>query len=285
MYAGGRWVLAAAFVVTCIGAKDASAEKTTVTVTNETPFVLDVIYKAVGCAKIVYDGVQIYTVEVCERIEDVHPNESVSYEFGGGTSGRKVWAEIASATCAGPYCDDEPQMMVSTEEEWVDNWNEIYIDSSGVGHHAMIRDGFAEYSYTLGDNYANSCAVSGFGILHDADVTWTKLIIQGENLDFYGKQFVADCGVQIDQPGALFVSLGECETRVENRLISDSGLALQQAIGILANNCTAKNRNKKHGHIVSCISRELNDLVKENVITAQEKGALHNCAARAREGF
>jgi hypothetical protein len=36
---------------------------------------------------------------------------------------------------------------------------------------------------------------------------------------------------------------------------------------------------------VNCIAHELNTLVKDNVITGKEKGALQACAARARQGF
>ncbi len=276
-------VMLAVFLIVAFFSLNAFAARTTVTVTNDTPYPLDVIYKAVGCAGIKYDGVQIYTVEVCKVIENVLPGATVSYEFGGGTSGRKVWAEIVSATCAGPTCTDSPQMMISTGQNWIDNWNSIYINSEGVGHHAMIRDGFAEYSYTLGDNYSNSCAVKGFGILHDAHVTWTQLKIQGENLDFYGIQFVADCGVVIDQPGAVFVSLGECQTLVRNRPIDSNGTLLQQAVGVKADNCTANAKN--HGQVVSCITHELKTLVNDDLITEKEKGALTACAAQARQGY
>lgn len=280
----GRNIIAAApavFMIAALFSDCSFAARTTVSVTNDTPYPLDVIYKAVGCAQIKYDGVQVYTPEVCHVIENVQTGQTVSYEFGGGTSGRKVWAEIVSATCAGPTCSDAPQMMISTDQEWIDNWNDIYLTSAGVGHHAMIRDGFAEYYYSLGDNYANSCAVKGFGIVDDAHVTWTKLEIQGQNLDFYGKQFVADCGLELQQPGAVFVSLGECRTKVLNRVIDDPNLPfLQQVVGALADDCGANTKN--HGQFVGCISRGLNDLVNDKTITGKEKGAIAACAAQIR---
>jgi len=281
----GRNLLAAvpaAFLIAAFFADCSFAARTTVTVTNETPYPLDVIYKAVGCAKFHSDGVGIYTPEVCHVIENVQPHQTVSYEFGGGTSGRKVWAEIVSATCAGLTCTDSPQMMISTDQASIDNWNGRYIASDGVGHHAMIRDGFAEGQYWLGDNYSNSCAVKGFGIRDDAHVKWTKLEIQGVYVDsHYRNQFVADCGLELQQPGAVYVSLGECETKILNRVIDDPNLPfLQQFVGALADDCSADAKN--HGQFVSCISRSLNDLVKDKMITGKEKGAIMACAAQNR---
>lgn len=207
--------VAAVFLIAATSSDCLFAVSTTVRVTNETPYPLNVIYKAVGCVKFHTDGLGIYTPEVCHVINNVQTGQTVSYEFGGGTSGRKAWAEIASATCAGPTCTDTPQMMISTDQGAIDNWNGRYIASDGVGHSAMIRDGFAEGQYWLGDNYSNSCAVKGFGIRDDAHVTWTKLEIQKVYVDdHYRYQFVADCGLELQQPGAVYVSVGECDTKI-----------------------------------------------------------------------
>jgi hypothetical protein len=72
---------------------------------------------------------------------------------------------------------------------------------------------------------------------------------------------------------------------VRNRAIDESNLSLQQAVGTLANKCAARHGNRATGQVVSCIAQDLNNLVKDGVISGREKGALQSCAARARGKF
>jgi len=64
--------------------------------------------------------------------------------------------------------------------------------------------------YDLTDRNSNSCAVKGFGILHDAHVTWTKLEVQLVDLkppevDPEQNLFIADCGAMVTAPEAAAV--------------------------------------------------------------------------------
>ncbi len=253
---------------------NAFAARTTVTVTNDTPYPLRAVYKAVGCLQILsgsVDGNEVddtgyhihnQTPEVCDY-KYVAPGDTVSYEFGGGTSGRKVWAEIYSAT---------PEMFnsSSSDQEGIDVWN-VY-----VGNSAIIKDSWS-WEDDLYDNGSNSCAVKGFGILHDAHVTWTKIAVHEYYVGTGQLLFRADCGGVVSQPEAKFVSVGECETLVSNRAIDLQ--TLQQVVGVLADDCTANAKN--HGQVISCITRELNTLVKDNVISGEERGAIRACALQA----
>ena len=261
---------------------DVFAAKTTVSVTNDTPYKLRAVYKAVGCVdflygsvdgNIAYDGVNRpitivnRTSEVCDW-KYVDPGDTVSYEFGGGTSGRKVWAEIDSAT---------PEMLILSGQQdsmFEAAWNTAYVGSS-----AIVKDSWSN-PYDLYDDKSNSCAVKGFGILHDADVTWTKIEVHehcegnppcGEPL------FKANCGAVVSQPEAEFVSVGACETTVRNRAVDLDLTFLQQVVGGLADDCAANAKN--HGQMVSCITNDLNILVQARVITGAEKGAITACAA------
>lgn len=187
-------VLAVFVIVVCCSVK-AFAARTTVTVTNNTPYPLRAIYKAVGCVHIYHSG-NGQTGEVC-TVKDVAPlGGVVSYEFGGGTSGRKVWAEIVSGTEAFPP-PAPPEMMISTDDQGaINHWNSEY-----AGRSAIIGPGYTN-SYDLTDRNSNSCAVKGFGILHDAHVTWNKLEVQKVALvppevDPAITLFIADCGVTV----------------------------------------------------------------------------------------
>jgi len=176
------------FLAATLLSTNAFAKKTTVTTTNNTLYNLRAVYSAVGCFKIYHSDIN-QKDEVCS-VKDLPPGATVSYEFGGGTSGRKVWAEIVSAT---------PEMMISPEQEAVDHWSNKY-----VGHSVIIPNGYT-YWYDLTDHNSNSCAVKGFGIHDDAHLTWTKLEV--ELVDFpypeydpEEKLFVADCGAVVSAP-------------------------------------------------------------------------------------
>jgi hypothetical protein len=260
---------------------NAVAAKTTVSVTNDTPYALRAVYKAVGCvdflmgsadSNIAYDGVHDpitinnRTPEVCDY-KYVAPGDTVSYEFGGGTSGRKVWAEVYSAT---------DEMLIPSGQEDKDNMFRAAWDSAYVGNSAIVKESFG-FTYDLYDDKSNSCAVKGFGILHDAHVTWTKIEVHED--DQYGGRplFNADCGTVVSQPEAKFVSVGACETTVRNRAVDSDLTFLQQVVGGLADDCAANAKN--HGQMVSCITNDLNILVQARVITGAEKGAITACAA------
>jgi len=181
------------FLAATLLSTNAFAKKTTVTTTNDTPYQLRAVYSAVGCVKIYHSDIN-QKDEVC-TVKDLPPGATVSYEFGGGTSGRKVWAEIVSAT---------PAMMISPEQDAIDHWNSKY-----VGHSVIIPNGYTNW-YDLTDHNSNSCAVKGFGIIDDAHVTWTKLEV--ELMDFLPPEydpeqilFVADCGAMVSAPEPLQV--------------------------------------------------------------------------------
>ncbi len=177
-----------------LSSTNALAAKTTVTTTNNTPYPLRAVYSAVGCVKIYHSDIN-QKDEVC-TVKDLAPGATVSYEFGGGTSGRKVWAEIVSGT---------PAMMISTDNpDAVSHWQDKY-----VGHSVIIPPGYTNW-YDLTDRNSNSCAVKGFGILHDAHVTWNKLEVQLVDLkppevDPEQKLFIADCGAVVSVPEAAHV--------------------------------------------------------------------------------
>ncbi len=134
-------------------------------------------------------------------------------------------------------------------------------------------------TYDVYDNGSNSCAVKGFGILHDAAVTWTKIEVREACYDdCRGHLFRVDCGSLVSQPQAEFVSIGECESKVRNRIVDSNLTFLQQVVGVLADDCTASMKN--HGQVVSCIAQGLNALVMTKVITGAEKGAIITCAAQ-----
>jgi hypothetical protein len=181
------------FLTVTLFATNAFAAKTTVTTTNNTPYPLRAVYSAVGCVKIYHSDIN-QKDEVC-TVKDLAPGATVSYEFGGGTSGRKVWAEIVSGT---------PEMMISADQDAIDHWNSKY-----VGHSVIIPPGYTNW-YDLTDRNSNSCAVKGFGILHDAHVTWNKLEVQLVDLkppevDPEQKLFIADCGAVVSEPEAARV--------------------------------------------------------------------------------
>jgi hypothetical protein len=182
------------FLTVTLFSTNAFAARTTITVTNNTGFPLRAVYSAVGCVKIYHSDIN-QKDEVC-TVKDVVSGATVSYEFGGGTSGRKVWAEIVSGT---------PEMMISTgDPNAVNHWNSKY-----VGHSVIIPPGYTNW-YDLTDRNSNSCAVKGFGILHDAHVTWNKLEIQLEYLvppevDPEQKLFIADCGAVVSAPEPVLV--------------------------------------------------------------------------------
>lgn len=180
-------VLTILLTVTLFSA-NAFAARTTITVTNNTPYPLRAVYSAVGCVKIYHSDINS-KAEVC-TVKDVASGATVSYEFGGGTSGRKVWAEIVSAT---------PQMMITADQNAIDHWNSEY-----VGHSVIIPNGYTNW-YDLTDRNSNSCAVKGFGILHDAHLTWSKLEVQLVDLyppevDPHQRLFIADCGAVVQAP-------------------------------------------------------------------------------------
>ena len=263
---------------------NAVAAKTTVSVTNNTPYELRAVYKAVGCVDFLYgsvdgnianDGVNRpitinnRTSEVCDY-KYVAPGDTVSYEFGGGTSGRKVWAEVYPAT---------PEMLILSGQQDQDSMFQAAWDSAYVGYSAIVKDSWA-YPYDLYDDKSNSCAVKGFGILHDAHVTWTKIEVHEDcegNPPCGQPLFKANCGAVVSQPEAEFVSVGACETTVRNRAVDLDLTFLQQVVGGLADDCAANAKN--HGQMVSCITKDLNVLVQAKVITGAEKGAITACAA------
>lgn len=270
------------FLVSAFFSINAFAAKTTVSVTNDTPYPLRAVFRAVGCVQIVHgsadghetpDGVWINNTvdEVC-AVKYVAPGATVSYEFGGGTSGRKVWAELDPATSemliTGTQTDDATYQAA---------WNGAY-----VGNSAIVKSNWST-TYDVYDDGSNSCAVKGFGILHDAKVTWTKIEVHEACYDnCRGHLFKVDCGSVVSQPQAEFVSVGECESSVRNRLIDSNLTFLQQVVGVLADDCTASVKN--HGQVVSCITQGLNTLVMAKVITGAEKGAITACAAQIAPG-
>jgi hypothetical protein len=278
-FGGGNLITVAltVFVIVAGFSINAFAARTTVYVTNNSPYPLRAVYKAVGCVQIfsgaadgnkTSDGVVIHnqTPEVC-AVKDLPVGATVSYEFGGGTSGRKVWAEMLPATAE--------MLILSGQNDslWQEPWNSGY-----VGYSAIIKDSWS-WGYDLYDDGSNSCAVKGFGILHDAHVTWTKIEVHEDCAYDCGEVlFKADCGSVVSQPQAEFVSVGECETLVRNRFVDSNLTLLQQVVGILADDCSADAKN--HGQVVSCITHGLNILVKDNVITGEEKGAITACAAQ-----
>ncbi len=237
------------------------------------------VFKAVGCVQFhsgsadsneTSDGVYINnrTDEVCD-VKDVASGATVSYEFGGGTSGRKVWAEIRSIA---------PQMLIPGDENdavFQAAWNSAYVNYS-----AIVKSTWA-YGYDLYDDKSNSCAVKGFGILHDAHVTWTKFEVHEDcHVNYCGSPlFKADCGSVVSQPGVVFVGIGQCESTVRNRIVDGDRGLLQQVVGALADDCAADTKN--HGQIVSCITRGLDIMAQLQVITGAEKGAITACAAQA----
>ncbi|UWZ83531.1 hypothetical protein [Occallatibacter riparius] len=257
----------------------ASAARTTVSVTNNTPYPMRAVFKAVGCVQFfsgsadsneTSDGVYINnrTDEVC-AVKDVASGATVSYEFGGGTSGRKVWAEILSISS---------QMLIPGDQNdavFQAAWNSAYVNNS-----AIVKSNWA-YGYDLYDDQSNSCAVKGFGIIHDAHVTWTKFEVHEDcHVDYCKDElFKADCGSVVSQPEAIFVGVGECETKVRNRIVDGGRTLLQQVVGGLADDCAAGAKN--HGKIVSCITQGLDILAQVKVITGAEKGAITACAAQA----
>lgn len=176
----------AVLVASALLSTSALAARTTVTTTNNTPYPLRAVYSAVGCVKIYHSDLN-EKMEVC-TVKDLAPGATVSYEFGGGTSGRKVWAEIVSAT---------PEMMISTgDPDAVSHWQSEY-----VGHSVIIPNGYTNW-YDITDRNSNSCAVKGFGILDDAHVTWSKLEVQKVVLvppDVSSKMvlFIANCGAVV----------------------------------------------------------------------------------------
>lgn len=271
-------VVLTAFVIVAFFSVNAFAARTTVSVTNNTPYPLRAVFKAVGCVQFLSgsvdanetsDGIKIHnqTSEVC-AVKYVDPGATVSYEFGGGTSGRKVWAEIYSAT---------PEMLILSGQK--DAQFQAAWDSAYVGNSAIVKDSWS-WPYDLYDDKSNSCAVKGFGILHDAHVTWTKIAVHEDcHVNYCGTLlFKADCGTVVSQPEAEFVSVGECESSVRNRAIDSNLTLLQQVVGGMADDCTANERN--HGQVVSCITRGLDLLVQVKVITGAEKGAITACAAQ-----
>ena len=280
-------VALAVFLVTAFLSISAFAAKTTVSVTNNTTYALRAVFKAVGCVHFLSgsadgnqtsDGNTIHnqTDEVCE-VKYVGPGETVSYEFGGGTSGRKVWAEIYSAT---------PEMLILNGN--YDDQMKAAWDSAYVGNSAIVQKNWT-WRYDLIDDGTNSCAVQGFGIIHDAHVTWNKIEVQevchpapgpgGVGAACGDLLFKADCGSVVSQPEAQFVSLGECETLVRNRHIGSSLTFLQQIVGGLADDCAAN--AKSQGQVVSCITQGLGILAQVKVITGAEKGAITACAAQS----
>lgn len=272
-------IVIAVFLVVALLSASAYAARTTVSVTNDTPYPLRAVFKAVGCVQIVSgsadanmtsDGVRInnQTGEVC-AVKYVAVGETVSYEFGGGTSGRKVWAEVTPAL---------PEMLILSgirDAQFQEAWSSAY-----VGNSAIVKDNWS-FPYDLFDDKSNSCAVKGFGILHDAHVTWTKFEVHEDcDVNYCGEPlFKADCGSVVSQPQAQFVSVGGCETPVLNRIIDSKPTLLQQAVGIYVDECVANARN--HGKFMSCITQGLDTLVKNKIITGAEKGAINACAAKA----
>lgn len=195
-------VVLTVFLIVAFFSTNVFAARTTVSVTNETPYPLRAVYKAVGCVQFLSgsadgnetsDGTTIHnqTPEVCAA-KYVAPGETVSYEFGGGTSGRKVWAEIYSAT---------PEMLILAglhDSMFQAAWNSAY-----VGNSAIVKDSWS-WGYDLYDDKSNSCAVKGFGILHDAHVVWTKIEVHEDcAYDCDEPLFKADCGAVVSQSEAV----------------------------------------------------------------------------------
>ena len=95
-------------------------------------------------------------------------------------------------------------MMITADQNAINHWNSKY-----VGHSVIIPNGYTN-SYDLTDRNSNSCAVKGFGILHDAHLTWSKLEVQlvalePPEVDPAITLFIADCGAVVEAPEPVHV--------------------------------------------------------------------------------
>jgi hypothetical protein len=163
----------------------ALAKKTTVTVVNNSEYTLTAVYKAVGCAQ-VYKTDHNTELEVCHTAS-VAPGGKVSYEFGGGTSGRRVYAGI----------DGNMTMLDTDDDDAVNEWKKNY-----VGKTAVIEPGPTGNCWDLTDDQKNSCAVSGFGIKDDHTVTWSTVNVSVCHTNAFGADcdyFCAQCGSTVSK--------------------------------------------------------------------------------------
>jgi hypothetical protein len=81
-------------------------------------------------------------------------------------------------------------------------------------------------------------------------------------------------GVDACQPSdlAATVIIDTCDSGVTNQLFS-TGCTIADLVAA----CAVAPKN--HGQYISCVSRVLNGLKKNHVITGREKGAIQRCAA------
>jgi hypothetical protein len=71
------------------------------------------------------------------------------------------------------------------------------------------------------------------------------------------------------------VVIGDCNTDIENTLLA-SGCTILDGIYI----CASGARN--HGQFVSCVAHFTNELVRDGVLSGNEKGVIESCAARSQ---
>lgn len=169
-----RLVLLALCLALSMGA---AAKKTTIKVTNNTIYPLHVVFKAVGCAHIYHSDVN-KVMEGCAE-KDVALGETVSYEYGAGTSGRTVWLGYQTATAG---------MLQWAYGDPVTIWQDQYVGRSG-----FVLDA-PDGKDSLTDEGQDSCALKGtdFGITDDAHIYWYHFHVEYNTLG-YNPVFQAFC--------------------------------------------------------------------------------------------
>jgi hypothetical protein len=148
--------------------------------------------------------------------------------------------------------------------------------------------------------YGNPCGLGGYSYYHLCPLSITTGFQQGLNiLDFvvYNEGDITGLHVQMtgtytmqdaDSDGVpddadecpssiltLTVVIGGCDSGVTNTLFP-SGCSISDDINL----CAAGAKN--HGEFVSCVAHYLNDLKKAGILTGKQKGAIQECAGKAR---